>query len=78
MMRNKHVHITESQDQKIKQRANNTGLKQAEIIRRAIDSYFSDDDEWDRQMKRDYQAGRLDGIIAKARRQYENGEYSEL
>ncbi len=78
-MKNKHVHITENQDRQIKQRANDTGLKEAEIIRRALDSYFNeDDDEWDRQIKRDYETGRLDGILAKARKQYENGEYTEL
>jgi hypothetical protein len=44
-MKNKHVHITQKQDEQIKQRAKETGLKQAEIIRRALDAYFSDDDD---------------------------------
>jgi phage terminase large subunit-like protein len=71
-MKNKHLHITEKQDREIKQRAKETGLKQAEVIRRAIDAYF-DDDAWDRQMKRDLEAGRLDDILAKARKQSEQG-----
>jgi phosphosulfolactate synthase (CoM biosynthesis protein A) len=78
-MKNKHLYITETQDCQIKQRAKETGLKQAEIIRRALDAYFdNDDDEWDRQMKRDLEAGRLDNILAKARKQYREGKYTEL
>jgi hypothetical protein len=75
-MKNKHLHITEEQDCQIKQRAKETGLKQAEIIRRALDAYFDDDDEddeWDRQMKRDLEAGRLDDILDKAKKQSEQG-----
>lgn len=74
VMKNKHVHITEKQDALIKDRAEETGLKQAEIIRRALDAYFNgDDDAWDRQMKRDFEAGRLDGIIERAKEQSEKG-----
>jgi glutamate mutase epsilon subunit len=78
-MKNKHLHITEEQDCQIKQRAKETGLKQAEIIRCALDAYFDDgDDDWDRQIARDYKAGRLDGILAKARKQSEEGRVTLL
>jgi O6-methylguanine-DNA--protein-cysteine methyltransferase len=78
-MKNKHVHITEKQDCQIKQRASETGLKQAEVIRRALDEYFnSDDDAWDRQMAADAKSGRLQQAFADELEQIKKGKAQPL
>ncbi len=35
-------------------------------------------DEWDKQIEKDIKAGKLDKLAAKALKNFENGEYSEL
>jgi predicted DNA-binding protein len=68
-----------AQKERLQAEADAAGVPKTEIVRRALDEYFeSDDDEWDRQMKRDLKAGRLDDILAKARKQYREGKYTEL
>ncbi len=66
------------QKQRLQAESDHSGVPKTEIVRRALDAYFDDDDKWDRQMKRDIEAGRLDGVLARARKQYEEGKYTEL
>ena len=35
-------------------------------------------DEWDKQIEKDIKAGKLDKLAAKALKNFENGDYSEL
>ncbi len=70
------------QKQRLQEESDHTGAPKSEIVRRALDQYFSDDDEWDRQIESDIKSGRFDrgfaDIISEAKKQYEKGEYTEL